>query len=165
MRYYAQLLLVISYITSQGQDSADSLSHERLFCWRAVDVTVNRYADSLNFWSPKLALPEFLFDAELDWTYLQLFTKCSKEPERVSLRRAIFDRVLSVRALKAIVHHTDSRLDMKYDPEQLKARIGPSIHSYSFPIIPHMQLTTRDLAKRRLSDIERIRYAIVGSRK
>lgn len=160
MRNYF-ILLVLFFATVRCFSQTESLAVERrnAGCWARMDYNINIYADSLNFWSVGNPLPNFLFDAHFDLLNTRFTNDCFIKLQFISFRKAIFDRVVNEEVLRTIVASKDKRLDDRYDPKELK-RIQenyPSIHGATYPDLPYMKYSTRELAERRLKELREMK--------
>lgn len=158
MRSYKLFSITIActivMLRALGQDRPTSIERDNYGWWTSTDAKINIFADSLNFWSTGNKLPEFLFEALLDLS-VKVITHGDQKPELISMRKAIFDRVVNEMTLKAIIESKDKRLDDRYNPKELESiqENHPSIHGETYPDLPYMKYSTRELAKRRLSDL------------
>ncbi len=128
-------------------------------CWEFLERKINRYSDSLNFWD-KGDLPNFIFNENLDYDLDYELTSRTKPcfDRLISCRKAIFDRVVNERMLKAIIESKNINLDLMYDPKKFGKAVRPSIHQVpSLPYIPYMEYSTRSLAKHRLEEVRKRR--------
>lgn len=127
-------------------------------CWIGFDMTINRFADSLNFIHSRKHLPVFLQDYLIDWRNRRHLSRCMKSnPDEVlSFRKAIIDRIVSKRALKWIIRSKNKSYDRTYEPSIESEKALREILE-DFPPIPFMEYSIRDLAKMRLKTIRETR--------
>jgi len=119
-------------------------------CWAVKDAVINSHADSLNFWSAGVPLPDFVSDSTMDWWLIRLGGDCFIKLQFISYRKAILDRVVNEEVLVLITKAKDERLDKLYDPKEMEKKVKPSIHTPNFPDLPYMKYSTRQLAEQRL---------------
>jgi hypothetical protein len=121
-------------------------------CWLPIDWRINVMADSLNCFLSNSKLPTYLFDADLDFKYMEITKPCYEEREKalISMRKAILDRVYNLAALRAIIECGDSSLDALYTSNAVDVYNSTGA---SRPRIPYMKYSTRELAKRRLEKL------------
>jgi len=158
MKAYSIIIILFCIIANSFAQRPLSVERENHGCWTSADRMINWHVDSLNFWSSRGGLPEFLFDESFDWG--RQIVRCFKEPELISFRKVIFDRVVNEKALRAIIKSKDKRLDELYNPEKWRQEMDkrePSMYVPSFPDLPYMKYSTRQLAERRLKELRDIK--------
>ena len=146
---------------TQAQDfglSCDNIVNEPGGYWHAEDEIISIYTDSLNFWQPGAGLPSFVFNPILDLEKQNIFLSCKHSGKKNdwlnSLRYEIFKRVYNRAVLHLLISMPDDRLDNLYNPtdcQQLKydsENPGP-------PVL-WMNLSTRELAMRRLYELNKL---------
>lgn len=129
-------------------------------CWMGFDGNLNWYADSLNFITNAKDLPNFLNDYLFDWKMKNAIWECqSDKTEGFSTRLAILDRVVNEKALKWIVESKNVNYDKLYVPEEeeKQRRTAGFDVDDGYPILPFMKYSTRQLAQKRLEEIEKIK--------
>lgn len=146
------VMFVIMTFAVNGQEVSSSISNKR-GCWSAFDLTVKYLSDSLVFVNAPKQLPHYLDNYILDWHNKNSLKGCVSEDEIISLRKAIIDRVSSEVILNWIIESKDTSYDKKYDPIALQKVIKYDLFN-TFPEIPYMQFSWRDLAKNRLTEIK-----------
>lgn len=138
-------------------DSFGQRREKFIGCIIGFDLVVNDYADSLNFINSSDDLPHFLNDYLIDWKRKDAIVEClADRDEGISYRRSIFARVINEKPLQWIVASKNKNYDKLYDPEKLEME---SIKSFDndFPVLPFMQYSTRELAKKRLEELRKIK--------
>lgn len=140
-----------------SQTEPMSVERKNTGCWTSIDYNINEYTDSLNFWSINDPLPNFLFEANFDHSLMGLTRECFAKPKFISFRKAVFDRIVNEEILAAIVVAKDRRLDERYNPKELEriSRNHPSVHGSTYPDLPYMKYSTRELAARRLEELRK----------
>ena len=130
-------------------------------CWTGLDLTLNWYADSLNFLTYEENLPNFLKNYLFDWQERDQLSRCLKNDEDASFRVAILSRVNNEQALNWIITSKND-YDSIYNPTVLREKLGRTdyYHHYSFPDLPDRTASWRDLARERLERIESIKKNI-----
>lgn len=119
-------------------------------CWTRIDREINVTADSLNWWIPGTNLPSFLSDPLFDWRKKELGKDCISDKIFISYRKMVFDRVIDSKVLSVIINVNDSLLDKRYG---LIVMENSNPGNSNFPELPYMKFSTRDLAKRRLIEL------------
>lgn len=154
------LMLLTSWLAISAQ--TDTKGNKRLrSCWETHDRMINKYADSLNFLNQDKPLPSYLDDYLMDWRLKDSMYPCLKTyNETISFRKSIMDRVVNLDALVLIVNSTNKNYDRRYDPEKLKKERKENSHSDSFPEIKYMEMSWRDLGKKRLEEIKKQRNGL-----
>ena len=158
-------LLIGSSIECCAQNRPESVERSNYGCWASNDAIINKYADSLNFWTSSLSIPKFVFQPNFDWMLMGLGNSCFVKQQYISYRKAILDRVVNDQALSAIIELPDLDLDKTYDPKELEKKSKPSVHSRGYPDLPFMKYSTRQLSDRRLKELSQKRKALLENKK
>lgn len=149
----AVLVILVQLINGNAQDNKAITVHGD-GCWSVFDSSVKYFSDSLVYAKDKEHLPRYLSNPILDWQYRNSLKPCLFEEEFISLRKAIIDRIYDEKVLNWIISSKNSDYDKKYSPDALKREIKESMYN-TFPLIPFMQYSWRDLAKKRLEEINK----------
>ncbi len=148
------LLLLGASLASLGQEPPMSIERYNWGYWVRNEHYLNQFVDSLEDWRIGKPVPAFLFDPIIDW----------KKRSRIgvlkiksfSFRKTTLDRTHNLGLLAFLVNSPDERLDKLYDPKVEKSKSsGKSIHPSLYPTIPFMESSTRDLARKRLSELNK----------
>ena len=156
LKYTLICLLLIGSYHSKAQESETGPRFSG--CWRAIDSRINDYANALNYLRADDQLPEYLSDYLLDWRNGDRLSPCVKDrDEKLSFRRSILDRVTNEISLKRIIKSDNENYDKLYDPGKQKKEMKKSSNFYSYPELPFMDKSWRQLAKRRLEIIQELK--------
>lgn len=112
-------------------------------------------SDSLNFANNPSKLPTFLRNYLYDWAMNGHTQSCRFGGEKISYRKAIISRVFREDVLGWIINSPNKEYDKRYVPmllEQERAR--KDVYS-TFPDIPYMEMSWRDLARMRLNELKK----------
>lgn len=158
-RFVILILIFFGTMPCVGQETSENFERERWSCIEHIEITINRYADSLNFWTQGMALPKFVSDPMFDqrFTYSNY---CLSVNWIFSYRKLILDRVVNTDVLNVIIDSKDARLDSVYvlTEEQIKIET-PNKYIRDFPYATH---STRSLTKRRLNRIDYTKKMLLG---
>lgn len=145
-------LIFINMCACIGQRKTEQDERINSNCLEVIERKINRYADSLNFWSAERVLPSFVFDPKFDQTHF-FGSDCIQDRNTFSHRKAILDRVCNVDVLQAIIDSKNPMVDSLYilTPEQALKNNG------YFVDFSYATYSTRYLAERRLSRIREIK--------
>jgi hypothetical protein len=156
MKNFLSIILIATNFSLLAQTRPESVERKNYKCWWVIDGMINSYTDSLNFPLGE-TLPNFLFDPRFDLSSSRIVSECFRDPHQISFRFAIMQRTLNVRSLELIVLSKDLRLDSLYNPSYLRrvAKNYPTVHGATYPDLPYMGLSTRELARRRLEELKR----------
>lgn len=152
---YITVALTIVCFRSLSQDRPISIERDNYGWWTSTDAKINMFADSLNFWSSGNELPKFLSETLLDWGLGRVVTHGDQKPELISIRKAIFDRVLNENVLAEICRSSNLAYDRLYNPKEMEKQVKPSVFVPGFPDLPYMKYSTRQLAERRLNELRK----------
>jgi len=151
-RTLAFAIFVLTVSNLAGQDNR-VISANSNGCWSVFDLGVKYFSDSLIFAKDAKHLPAYLGNYIFDWQQKNSLKSCLLQEEIVSLRKAILDRVYDEKILNWIITSKNKDYDKRYEPEVLKREIKNSMYN-TFPIIPYMQYSWRELAENRLKEIQ-----------
>jgi hypothetical protein len=153
---FITVALTIVCFRALSQDRPISIERDNYGWWTSTDAKINMFADSLNFWSTRTKLPGFLSDDLLDLS-LKIVTSGDQKSELISIRKAIFDRVINENILEEICRSSNLDYDKLYNPKELLKNVKPSVHGPVYPELPYMKYSTRELAERRLRELRKIK--------
>jgi len=153
------LIILFVAFTCFAQTEPMSVERKNAGCWSSIDYNINSFADSLNFWAKNGRMPDFIFDQNFDHSLIGLTRDCFARQHFISFRKAVFDRVINENILVAITEAQDKRLDEYYRPEELESlqKNHTSVHGTTYPDLPYMKYSTRELAKRRLNELRKVK--------
>lgn len=152
--YKTITFVILALIASNvaGQDNR-VLSANSNGCWSVFDLGIKYFSDSLILAKDVKHLPSYLGNHIFDWQHKNSLKSCLQQEEIVSLRKAILDRVYDEKILNWIITSKNKDYDKRYEPEVLKREVKNSMYN-TFPSIPYMQYSWRELAENRLKEIK-----------
>jgi hypothetical protein len=150
------LVLVVGLVGGPFTSAAQREKRD-IGCWMGFDGNLNWFADSLNFLTEPRYLPKFLAYPLFDWKMKDAIWECqSDKSDGFSARLAILRRVINEEALEWIVKSRNEEYDKLYNPEVEEKR-HVSTFDNSYPVLPFMEFSIRQLAEKRLKEIARIK--------